>query len=73
MRRIAFSMVLLLLAVAGPAAGQEADILTGRVTGVDGKPVVGARVEVVSAETEITRSVLTDRNGRYLIQFPDGG
>ncbi|MBR9988807.1 MAG: TonB-dependent receptor [Gemmatimonadetes bacterium] len=66
-------LVLLLVALAAPAAAQEADILTGRVLGADGRPIIGARVEVVSAETEITRSVLTDQNGRYLLQFPDGG
>ncbi|HEX6309353.1 MAG TPA: TonB-dependent receptor [Longimicrobiales bacterium] len=71
MRVRAFLPLLLLLA-AVPAAAQT-DILTGRVTGADGRPIVGARVEVVSAETEISRSVLTDQNGRYMIQFPDGG
>ncbi|HSJ24258.1 MAG TPA: TonB-dependent receptor [Longimicrobiales bacterium] len=48
-------------------------MLTGRVTGQDGRPLAGARVEAVSAETEISRSVLTDGNGRYMILFPDGG
>jgi hypothetical protein len=64
---------LVLLALAAPAAGQQADVLTGRVIGADGQPLVGARVEAVSAETEITRSVITDGNGRYMILFPDGG
>jgi hypothetical protein len=73
MRSIRWICVLFLLALALPASAQEADILTGRVLGADGKPIIGARVEVVSAETEITRSVLTDQNGRYLLQFPDGG
>lgn len=73
MHRIRFILAFLLVAVAAPAAAQNADILTGRVLGADGKPIIGARVEVVSAETEITRSVLTDQNGRYLLQFPDGG
>jgi hypothetical protein len=35
--------------------------------------MAGARVEAVSAETEISRSVITDANGRYMILFPDGG
>src|SRR5690554_6366944 len=64
--------LLLMLCAAAPAAAQS-DILTGRVTGADGRPIAGARVEAISAETEISRSVLTDQNGRYLIQFPDGG
>jgi len=68
--RALFALVLLVAAV--PAAAQQ-DILTGRVTSEDGKPVIGARVEVISAETEISRSVVTDGNGRYMIVFPDGG
>jgi hypothetical protein len=72
MCRIRYLFVLLLLALAGPAAAQQ-DVLTGRVLGPDGRPVIGARVEVVSAETEISRSVVTDANGRYMMMFPDGG
>jgi hypothetical protein len=73
MRLLRSFIVLMLLAVAGPAAAQQADVLTGRVVGQDGRPLAGARVEAVSAETEISRSVLTDNNGRYMILFPDGG
>src|SRR5690606_6874123 len=63
----------LLLAAASNARAQQADILTGRVVDENQQPVVGARVEALSLETEITRSVLTDRSGRFLINFPDGG
>jgi hypothetical protein len=63
----------LLLVLAAPLSAQQADVLTGRVVGQDGRPMVGARIEVVSAETEISRSVITDANGRYMILFPDGG
>jgi hypothetical protein len=61
------------LVVAAPLSAQQADVLTGRVVGADGRPMAGARVEAVSAETEISRSVITDANGRYMILFPDGG
>jgi hypothetical protein len=71
--RIAFLFVLLLCALPRGAAAQASDMLTGRVVGPDGKPVVGARVEAISIETEITRSALTDASGRYMILFPDGG
>jgi hypothetical protein len=66
-------MSLSILAVSLPLAAQQADVLTGRVLGTDGRPMVGARVEVISAETEISRSVITDGNGRYMLLFPDGG
>src|SRR5688500_15167660 len=66
-------LAVLLLALPRLLAGQEADIITGRVVGEDEQPVVGARVSAQSVETEITRAVLTDARGRYLIHFPDGG
>lgn len=67
---VGVSLIFLMLT---PAYAQEADVLTGRVLDESGQPVIGARVEAVSIETEITRSALTDRAGRYLINFPDGG
>ena len=72
MRKIVF-LLLLLMAGFGTASAQDADVLTGRVIDEAGDPVVGARVEAMSVETEITRSSLTDRNGRFMINFPDGG
>jgi len=71
--RLWLLLTLLLFALPGALTAQESDVLTGKVTGVDGAPIVGARVEAISVETEITRSVLTDANGRYMILFPDGG
>src|SRR5687768_3672600 len=73
MRSIRSLVLLLLLALPAVASGQNADILTGKVTGGEGEAVVGARVTVISIETEISRSTLTDKNGRYMIVFPDGG
>lgn len=64
--------LLLFFILPGSLSAQEADVLTGRVIGVDGAPIVGARVEAISIETEIARSVLTGSNGRYMILFPDG-
>jgi hypothetical protein len=73
MRSLRALWIVLGLALAAPLSAQQADVLTGRILGEDGRPVVGARVEAVSAETEISRSVITDGNGRYMILFPDGG
>jgi hypothetical protein len=77
MRLASFVVVTLALAV-GPAAvaaqvGSTTDIITGRVTGPDGQPLAGARVEATSLESEMTRTRTTDQNGRYTILFPDGG
>jgi len=66
-------LFLLLALLPAVVSGQQSDVLTGRVVGDDGEPVAGARVTAMSVETEITRSTLTDRNGRYMINFPDGG
>src|SRR5437867_2601418 len=53
--------------------GSTTDIITGKVTGPDGKPLSGARVEATSVETGITHSRSTNENGQYRILFPDGG
>jgi hypothetical protein len=73
MRPIRALLFLLLLFMPVRLAAQEADVLTGRVTGPDNRPMSGVRVEAISAETEIVRSGVTDANGRYMIIFPDGG
>ncbi len=72
MKKLLLLLFALLLAPSLSAA-QEADVITGRVLDEEGQPLVGARVEAISAETEIRRSVLTDRSGRFMINFPDGG
>ncbi len=53
--------------------GSTTDIVMGRVTSPEGAPLAGARVSVTSAETQITRTKVTDADGRYSILFPDGG
>src|SRR5690606_31267928 len=69
----AFLAFAALAILAPPAFARQTDVLTGRVTDPEGRPVAGAQVEAVSVETEIVRRVLTDQNGRYMIVFPDGG
>lgn len=71
--RLGWLLALLLLGLASAARAQETDVLTGRVVDEAGAPVAGARVTAISAETEISRSAITDSNGRYMIAFPDGG
>src|SRR4051812_48149685 len=66
-------VVLLVVAAAPKHASAQDDVITGTVTGPDKRPIVGARVEAVSMESEIVRSGLTDAKGRYFILFPDGG
>jgi hypothetical protein len=73
MRRLAFLLLLLTWCAPLPAVAQSADVITGRVVGPDGLPLGDVQIEAISIETEISRSVLTNANGRYTIVFPDGG
>jgi hypothetical protein len=66
-------IVVLVLFFPAAAAAQQPDVLTGRVLGPEGLPLPGVRVEAISLETEIPRSILTNSSGRYMILFPDGG
>ncbi|HEY7235180.1 MAG TPA: TonB-dependent receptor [Gemmatimonadaceae bacterium] len=59
--------------VARAQVGSTTDIITGRITSPDGKPIQGARVEAMSIETGVTRSRTTNDKGLYTILFPDGG
>jgi hypothetical protein len=71
--RPVLALLAALLFAAAPAAAQESEVITGRVTGPDGQPVAGARVAATSGETGVTRTVLTDANGRFMLIFRDGG
>ena len=74
--RYILAALVLLAAVAHPAraqVGSTTDIIMGKVTGPDDNPVAGARVEVKSIETGITRRKTTNEKGEYSILFPDGG
>jgi Carboxypeptidase regulatory-like domain len=47
------------------------DVLTGRVTDLTGRPVADAQVGATSLGSGITRSHMTDADGRYKIYFPE--
>ena len=70
-----FLVVLMLAAtrLASAQVGATTDIVMGRVTGPDTSGVAGARVELTSSETGITRRKTTNEKGEYSILFPDGG
>lgn len=69
------ALVLLVLAPAGAGAqvGGSTDIIMGTVSGPTGTPLAGARVQVTSVETGVTRTKTTNDKGQYTILFPDGG
>ena len=67
------SLLFFCLAPAALQAQSEArtDILTGRVTDFNGKPVSDAQVGATSLGSGLTRSHTTDVDGRYRIFFPE--
>ena len=77
--RAALAALALPLALAVPVAplaaqvGATTDIVTGKVTTADGRPVANAQVAVQSVETQVTRNRTTNDRGQYTVVFPDGG
>ena len=71
--RTVISLLALSLAPAALQAQTEAraDILTGRVTDLAGRPVADAQVGATSLGSGRTRSYTTDAEGRYKIFFPE--
>jgi hypothetical protein len=68
---VRFSLFCLLPAALQAQANPASDILTGRVTDLTGRPVADARVGATSRRTGLTRSYVTDVEGRYRIYFPE--
>jgi len=65
------SLLCLIPAVLQAQANPGSDILTGRVTDLTGRPVADAQVGATSRRTGVTRSYVTDVEGRYKIYFPE--
>jgi hypothetical protein len=69
------TLLLLALSIAPAAlraqADGRADILTGRVTDLTGKPVADAQVAATSLGSGLTRTHTTDAEGRYKVFFPE--
>jgi hypothetical protein len=54
------------------AAAQTTDVIRGRVTDPDNKPIEGVAVRATSYLGQITKNATTDKNGRYTIIFING-
>ena len=52
-------------------SGPRTDVLSGRVTDYNGRPIADALVGATSVRTGLTRSHSTDTEGRYRIYFPE--
>ena len=53
--------------------GESTDIITGVVVDIYGQPLPDVEIEAFSLDLEVSRTGTTDRSGRYMILFPDGG
>ncbi|HET9637129.1 MAG TPA: carboxypeptidase-like regulatory domain-containing protein [Gemmatimonadaceae bacterium] len=75
MKRVSISMLALCLAAPCSASAQlqseaRTDVISGRVTDLNGRPVSDALVGATDAGTGLTRTFKTDADGRYRIYFP---
>jgi len=52
-------------------SGPKTDVLTGCVTDFNGRPIADAQVGATSLGTGLSRTQLTDGEGRYRIYFPE--
>ena len=78
MKRLLLAFALGAIALGTPEmahgqVGSTTDIITGKVIGPNGEPIAGARVEVLSLETQVTRFRTTNEHGQYTLLYPDGG
>lgn len=78
MKRLIIAVALFVAALGVPAlaraqVGSSTDILTGKVVGPNGEPIAGARVEVLSLETQVSRFRTTNEKGTWTLLYPDGG
>lgn len=74
MRRMALVLLSVVAGLALPDAvsAQQADVIRGRVTAEDGRPVLGARIEATAIPNNVSRNARSDVNGRFTIAFPGG-
>jgi Carboxypeptidase regulatory-like domain len=68
---VRLSLLCLMPAALQAQSNPGSDILTGRVTDLTGRPVADAQVGATSRRTGVTRSYVTDLEGRYKIYFPE--
>lgn len=66
------ALALASLAFALPAAAQQTDVIRGRVTGPDNRPIEGVQVIATSVSGGVNRNARTNNDGRFTITFPGG-
>ena len=66
------ALALSALAFSLPAAAQQTDVIRGRVTGPDNRPIEGVQVTATSLSGGVNRNARTNADGRFTITFPGG-
>lgn len=71
--RRALALAVTLAAWALPSAAQQTtDVIRGRVTGPDNRPIEGVQVTATSVSGGVNRTTRTNADGRFTITFPGG-
>ena len=65
-------LVFLAAAFVTPVAAQQTDVIRGRVTGPDNRPIEAVQVTATSISGGVNRSARTNADGRFTITFPGG-
>ena len=65
-------LALAALLFATPAIAQQTDVIRGRVTGPDNRPIEGVQVTATSVSGGVNRNARTNNDGRFTITFPGG-
>ncbi|MEO5510578.1 MAG: carboxypeptidase-like regulatory domain-containing protein [Longimicrobiales bacterium] len=65
-------MICVATAFTWQSAAAQTDVIRGKVTGVDGTPLVGVQVTATSIPGNVTRPATTSTSGSYQIAFPGG-
>lgn len=71
-RIISCIAVALALLLPAPVAAQQTDVIRGRVTGPDNRPIEGVQVTATSVSGAVNRTARTNNDGRFTITFPGG-
>ena len=70
--RSAFALIAIVFAIPSAAFAQQTDVIRGRVTGPDNRPIEGVQVTATSVSGAVNRTARTNNDGRFTITFPGG-
>ena len=70
--RLTIAFFTIVLASPTAAFAQQTDVIRGRVTGPDNRPIEGVQVTATSVSGAVNRTARTNNDGRFTITFPGG-